>query len=147
MSLVHDLCELYAGDASPYDHGRLLKENKGRWSELFDRWPRLTPGQKKNKSALKHRREKAAFKKLLKGLSIKARNEIFANWQEYENGLSREARFVKQINRLETLLQALEYGRQEGIRVYDSWWIGSKERIDDPLLLKFMDSLAEDFKK
>ncbi|MDP2926566.1 MAG: HD domain-containing protein [bacterium] len=145
MALVHDLCELYTGDKSPYDHNSILPGDKKKWPELFDRWPRLTTLEKKRKSLQKYKSEGTALDKLLKGLPPDIKREIKNSWAEYEKGLTKEARFMKQINRLETLLSALEYGREEKIRVYKSWWVGSKERIDDPTLIKFMDSLAKEF--
>ena len=60
-------------------------------------------------------------------------------------GLTKEARFVKQVNRVETLLQALEYAKESKTRPYKSWWIGSEEKVDDPFLLKFMKALEKKF--
>lgn len=145
MALVHDLCELYTGDESPYDYDSILPKDKNKWPQLFERWPRLTPKDKEKRLSRKRRNEQKAFERLTRRLPDNVKNLITSRWQEYEKSSSREARFIKQINRLETLLQALEYGREEGIRVYESWWVGSRERIDDPLLISFMDSLAKSF--
>jgi putative hydrolase of HD superfamily len=145
IALVHDLCELYTGDLTPYDYDSLLPKDKKKWPQLFDKWPRIPKAEKGKIISQKHKDEDRAFEKLLKDLPKNIRQEVKNGWLEYEKGSSREARFVKQINRLETLLQALEYGREERIRVYDSWWVGSKERIDDPLLLKFMAGLSKEF--
>ena len=112
---------------------------------MLDRWQRLTKREKIKKAGQKYKSEGMALDKLLKGLPPDIKREIKNGWAEYEKGLTKEARFMKQINRLETLLGALEYGREEKIRVYKSWWVGSKERIDDPILIKFMDSLAKEF--
>ncbi|MBI4359422.1 MAG: HD domain-containing protein [Candidatus Nealsonbacteria bacterium] len=145
MALVHDLCELYTGDKSPYDHKTILPQDKKKWPELFDHWPRLTAQEKKRRVEQKYKQEGKAIDRLLQGLPRAIQKEIKGSWSEYEKGLTKEARFVKQINRLEALLQALEYGREEKIRVYKSWWVGSKERIDEPVLIKFMEALAKEF--
>lgn len=145
MALVHDLCELYTGDLSPYDRKPVLPKDKRKWPELFDKWPRSSPAEREKFARQKERNEGRALDHLSASLPSELRRWLKGTWIEYEKGVSREARFVKQINRLETLLQALEYGREEKIRVYHSWWIGTKERVDDPLLLKFMTSLSRVF--
>jgi len=145
MSLIHDLCELHTGDWSPYDIDSILPKNKKEWPTLFDKWPRFSLAEKRKMSKAKHRRESEALTRLVKGLSPSARREVKNVWEEYEKNLSREAKFVKQVNRLETLLQALEYGRDQKIRVYNSWWTGTRERIDDPILVKFMNALEKEF--
>ncbi len=145
LALIHDLCELYVGDLSPYDYKSILPKDKRKWSNLFEKWPRFSMAEKKKIAAEKHRRESKALDYLIKGLPREIKTSIKNAWLEYDKNSTKEARFVKQVNRLEALLQALEYGKEEKIRVYNSWWTGSKERIDDPVLIKFMDSLAEEF--
>ncbi len=145
MALAHDLCEFYAGDVTPYDHDSILPKDKKQWPELFDRWPRNTMAGKKRNIADKYKREKKGLERVLGALPTGIKKEIKNCWLEYSLAANKEARFVKQINRLETLLQALEYGREENIHVYKSWWIGSKERIDQPLLIKFMNALEKEF--
>ncbi len=146
IALIHDFCELYIGDKSPYDYDSMLSKDKKKWPELFDKWPRYSLVQKKKMAAEKRKKEENALNKLIKQLPPKTRKSLKNNWFEYKNNLTKEAKFVKQINRLETLLQALEHSREEKIRVYKSWWIGSREKIDDPVLIKFMDSLAKEFR-
>lgn len=146
IALIHDFCELYSGDKSPYDRGPMLPRDRKKWPELFDKWPRYSLAQKDKMALEKKKTEENALNKLIRGLPLKIRKSLKNNWLEYENNLTKEAKFVKQINRLEALLQALEHGREEKIRVYKSWWIGSREKIDDPVLIKFMNSLAREFK-
>ena len=142
ISLIHDLCELYAGDETPYD--KILPKNKEEWPELFDKWPRFTKAEKMKKHCERHEKEKTCLKKLIANLPL-LKKEILDLWFDYEQGRTKEARFVKQVNRMQTLLQALDYGRKHKIRVYKSWWIGSKEKIDDPLLIQFMEELEKEF--
>ena len=145
IALIHDLCELYAGDKSPYDYNSILPKDKKQWPELFDKWPRYSLKEKKKIALEKRRVEGKALDKLTQGLPSKIRKDIRNSWLEYDKNLTKEAKFVKQVNRLEALLQALEYGKEEKIRVYNSWWVGSREKIDDPVLIKFMNSLAKEF--
>lgn len=143
MALVHDLCELYAGDITPYDE--ILPKNKKEWPKLFDKWPRLLKFKKIKKYLQKHKKERASLIKLTSKLPLAIKKEILNLWFDYEKGLTKESRFVKQVGRLTTLLQALEYGKESKRRPYKSWWIGSKEIIDDPLLVDFVKTLEEKF--
>ena len=145
IALIHDLCELYAGDKSPYDYSSILPKDKKKWPELFDKWPRHSLIEKKRIALEKRKTEGKALDKLIQGLPNKIKKDIKNSWLEYDKNSTKEARFVKQVNRLEALLQALEYGKEEKIRVYKSWWVGSREKIDDPVLIRFMNSLAKEF--
>ena len=85
MALLHDFGEIYAGDLMPSDG--------------------VSPADK-------HCREAAAVDRVLGKLPNGA--EYTDLWQEYEAGLTQEARFVRQVDRLEMGLQATVYERQEG---------------------------------
>jgi len=145
MALVHDLCELYAGDTTPYDYNSILPKDKKKWPELFDTWTRFSKSKKIKFFLEKDKRERASLMKLTSGLPPKLKKEILDLWYDYKNGSTKEGRFTRQINRLETLLQALEYGRETKRRPFKSWWIGSEEQVDDPLLVEFMSGLAKKF--
>ncbi|XP_020646398.2 5'-deoxynucleotidase HDDC2 [Pogona vitticeps] len=86
LALVHDMAECIVGDIAPADN--ISKEEK-------------------------HRREEEAMKHLTKLLSEDLRKEIFDLWEEYECQSSEEARFVKQLDQCEMILQALEYEELE----------------------------------
>lgn len=144
MALMHDLCELYAGDTTPYDHSALPKDKKD-WPEAFNNWPRFSKSKKLQNFVKKHKKEQLALKKLTKDLPSEIAREVLDLWYDYEKGITKEARFVKQINRLETLMQAFEYGKETKKKPYDSWWVGSEEHIDDPSLIKCMSEIADKF--
>lgn len=147
IALIHDLCELYAGDMTPYDFHSVLPKDKKKWPELFDKWPRFPKSKKIKGFVDKHEKEKKSLIKLISYLSPKSRKEIFNLWLDYEKGLTKESRFVKQANRIETLLQALEYGKEAKKQPYKSWWIGTEEMVDDPVLLQLIDEMAKEFHK
>jgi putative hydrolase of HD superfamily len=86
LALLHDLGEVYAGDLMPSD---LVSTEE------------------------KHQREAEAVARVVGKLPNGA--EHMALWHEYEAGQSREARFVRQVDRLEMGLQAAVYERQEGV--------------------------------
>ncbi len=78
MALVHDLPEVFAGDVWRLD----LDRQKGR-----------------------HESEKAALDKLTGLLPESPAQEITSLWLEFEEGITREARLVRLIDRLEVLVQ------------------------------------------
>lgn len=81
LSIIHELGEIYAGDFTPND--KITKE-------------------------IKHELEKEAFEKLL--TSIKFENDFFELWQEYENQETEESKFIKEVDKLECIMQASCYG-------------------------------------
>ncbi|NXU40762.1 HDDC2 protein, partial [Drymodes brunneopygia] len=86
LALVHDMAECIVGDIAPADN--IPKEEK-------------------------HRREEAAMQQLTQLLSEDLRKEIYELWEEYENQSTAEAKFVKQLDQCEMILQAFEYEELE----------------------------------
>lgn len=88
ISLVHDMAESIVGDITPVDP--MSKEEK-------------------------HHREYETMKyltgTLLAPFNGEAAKEIMELWEEYENITSPEARFVKDVDKYELLMQCLEYER------------------------------------
>jgi putative hydrolases of HD superfamily len=89
ISLVHDIAEGITGEI---DY-RLIFFGKI---------------SKKKKNAL----EKKAMQKIQKIAPPKLGKEIFELWEDYENSDSREARFVKALDKIETTLHLLESGHK-----------------------------------
>ena len=81
MCIIHELGEIYAGDYTPYDN--ITKEEK-------------------------HNQERQAMKKVLK--SIDFDNDFLDIWEEFEKRETKEAKFVKNLDELEFILQAAAYG-------------------------------------
>ena len=81
MCIIHELGEIYAGDYTPYDN--ITKEEK-------------------------HNQERQAIKKVLK--SIDFDNDFLDIWEEFEKRETKEAKFVKNLDELEFILQAAAYG-------------------------------------
>lgn len=86
LALIHDLGEIYAGDITPYDEVAPEEKNK---------------------------RELEAVRKIFS--SLPNGDQYITLWEEYQNGSSPEASFVKQIDRLEMALQAAVYEHQQAI--------------------------------
>jgi putative hydrolase of HD superfamily len=96
MALVHDLAECIVGDITPYD-GVSAEE--------------------------KRRREREAMTRLA---GLAGDPEILALWAEYDAGATPEARFVKELDKLETVLQAAEYEAERGADLEEFWRMGDR---------------------
>ncbi|MCD7472386.1 hypothetical protein HAX54_013616 [Datura stramonium] len=98
MAIVHDIAEAIVGDITPSD------------------------GIPK---AEKSRREQAALTEMCKVLGGGMRaKEIKELWQEYENNASLEANLVKDFDKVEMILQALEYESEHG-KVLDEFFLST----------------------
>jgi len=143
MSLIHDLCEVYAGDTTPYD--RLLPRDKKQWKQIVSKWPRLSKREKEKSFLEKYKKETETLEKLILKLPPGLKKEIRSLWTDYEKGLTREGRFVRQVDRVENLLQALEYWKKNKQFAIEPWWVQIEELVDDPILLEFLKSLEKKF--
>ncbi|XP_038891100.1 5'-deoxynucleotidase HDDC2 [Benincasa hispida] len=88
MAIVHDIAEAIVGDITPFD-GISKSEKIRREQEALDHMCKLLGG----------------------GLRAKEIGEL---WMDYENNSSPEAKIVKDLDKLEMILQALEYENEQG---------------------------------
>lgn len=87
MAVVHDIAEAIVGDITPADN--VSKEEKNRL-------------------------ETAAIKEMCQLLEGGiAADEVKELWLEYENNSTPEAKFVKDLDKLEMILQAMEYENEQ----------------------------------
>jgi len=82
MALVHDMAECIVGDLTPQD------------------------GVSKTE---KHLREKAAMNHIQSLLDSEVGNEMYQLWEEYESQTSEDAKFVKDLDMFDMIVQAYEY--------------------------------------
>lgn len=82
LALVHDMAESIVGDLTPSDN--VCKQEK-------------------------HRREETAMKHISGLVGDRIGNELFQLWEEYELQTSKEAEFVKDLDKFEMIMQAYEY--------------------------------------
>lgn len=143
IALIHDICEIYAGDATPYDS--ILPKNSKKRRELMKIWPRFTKAQKLKIIKEKHKKEEAGLNRLLSDAPQEIRKEIKNLWLDYEKGLTPEGKFFKQTDRLENFLQALEYWKKYKKPPQGPWWEWAREFFDDPCLLEFIEEMAKEF--
>lgn len=118
ISLVHDLAESLVGDITPNDP--MTKEEK-------------------------HRREYDTIKylcdKIIAPFNSKAAKEILEDWLAYENVSSPEARYVKDIDKFEMLVQCFEYEQSNNIRL-DQFW-SAKDAIKTPEVSEWCNDLIK----
>jgi putative hydrolase of HD superfamily len=109
MLLLHDIQESITGD---YDY--YAKEEIG------------TPTVKL--------KERKAIKEILSRLPTKLKRKYYAIWQECEDKTTREAMLANDIDKIEMLIQALEYEKKghdpEKLEVF---WTGSQDKIKTAL--------------
>lgn len=143
MALIHDLCEIYALDLTPYDP--LLPKNKKKMMEVLKRWPKFTPALKRKKTREKFKMESKALDKLISKLHPNLKIEIKNLWLDFEKGLTKEGRFVKQVDKTESILQGLEYWKKYGKIQHKLWMRWAKEILDEPVLIEFLKTLEKKF--
>lgn len=145
MALIHDLCEVYSGDITPYDS--ILPKDKKKRQELLKTWPRFSNEKRKELAEKKFKKENEGLEKLIKDLPPKLKQEIKGLWLDYENGSSPEGRFFKHADRMETFLQASEYSRSYKNLPLKPFWVQARELHDDPILLDFIEQIEKEFHK
>lgn len=143
IALVHDICEVYAGDLTPY-HG-LLPSNRKKKDEMLSRWVRVPRKQKEKLTRTRQKLEERALRRLIKNLAPSTQREIYALWADFEYGRSREGKFVNQLDRVEALLQAIEYFGTGPDTAVVSWWEEVEELADEPTIRGFLKDIEGHF--
>jgi len=115
MSLVHELGEIDNGDFTPFD-----KISKGE----------------------KHAKEKKSIEKIFS--RFPEEKEYLDLWEEFEENKSPEAKFVKQVDRLEMAFQASVYSKQYG-KDLSEFIDSARARIDDKKLINLIEELRKIF--
>lgn len=116
LALVHDLAEALVGDITPYD-GVSGDEKRRREEE-----------------AMRHLSEFAGDDRLL------------ALWREYDAAESAEARFVKELDKLETVLQAADFEQRgdTAAGALDEFWENAEARLTSPATRALLDALRRE---
>lgn len=115
IALVHDIAECIVGDITPHDN--IAKEDKS----------------KQEADALE------TLKDLLGGGDIAT--EIADLWLEYEHQSSKEAILIKQIDKLEMVIQAYMYEKSQPIDLSE-FYNGIASKLSDPTLISWFNELA-----
>lgn len=102
MVLYHELCEIDAGDTTPYDS--------------------VTTEEK-------YQKELACVKRIAEQCDMP---EILSIWQEFSEMKTPEAQFVKKMDRLDAIMQAKIYAQQDKNKeIYNGFYANSKKIADE----------------
>ena len=117
MALIHDLAEELVGDI-------VLEKGNKKVSNT------------KNKFIKENKAIKTIFSSLPEG------NSYYKLWLEYEKHKSKESIFLKQIDKLEMVIQAYEYEKEQGSKKLNEFWINAEKHIKDKELKKIFDEIV-----
>ena len=145
IALFHDLCEVYAGDMTPFGYYLRLPKSRKERKKFLSKWVRLSQKEKIKRGRKQFKKEKESLLRLIKKLGALTKKDIFSSWMDYEKRISKEGRFIKQLDRIETLIQAIEYFGTKKELSGTSWWESTEEVVEDPLLIDFLKVIQERF--
>lgn len=111
MALLHELGEIYAGDITPRDGVSAWEKNQLERESVRKVCADLPGGQ-----------------------------EYIDLWEEFEAGQTREAVFVRQLDRLEMGLQAAVY-MHEGTAELPEFLVSARQALSDEALVRIIDEL------
>jgi putative hydrolase of HD superfamily len=142
LALIHDLPEAIIGDWTPYERSEVPDSGADRaaWRAFFDRRHARTS----SKQAEKKLAERDALNLMLADLTGNARVEMAALWHELDEGLTAEARFVKQADSLEAYLQSRAYLETMPDRPMASFAVEIEETLKHPALIALRDAAKAD---
>jgi 5'-deoxynucleotidase YfbR-like HD superfamily hydrolase len=136
LALIHDLAESEAGDAPPYDPAYLPNERDAEDRRAFLNRRHV---RDEARSSAKRAAEDEAMRRICEVLPPAVSASLASAWEELRAGISAEARFVKQVDMLETFLQSTFYQQQDPSLPMDSFRQEVLDRLDDPLLAAVRD--------
>lgn len=108
LSIIHELGEIYAGDFTPSDN--ITKDKK-------------------------HELEEKAIQRVFDTINFD--NDFIELWQEYENQETKESQFIRQLDKLECIMQASCYGLDI------SYVVSSEDNITLPCLKEILMELEK----
>jgi putative hydrolase of HD superfamily len=135
-ALIHDLPEAEIGDWTPYTAEDVIARDSASDRTAFLNAQQIRSPER---SAAKRAAEQVAIDQLVSALPPAAGTTIAGLWQELADGTSPEARFVKQVDRLEAFLQSRAYLEQDVNRAMSSFAAEASAEISDPLLASVRD--------
>lgn len=137
LALIHDLAESIVGDRPPYEPEEVPSpDDPGAIKAFFSVRHLRTP----ENAAAKQRDERAAATHLVSMLPESLGRDIANLWEEYEAQHTPEARFVKNVDRLEAFLQSRVYLRDHPQVPVGGFADMARKEIDHPALQGIRDA-------
>ncbi|XP_024402120.1 5'-deoxynucleotidase hdd1 [Physcomitrium patens] len=131
MAVVHDIAEAIVGDITPNDN--VPKEEKNRLeSAAIDEMCQLLEGGMGGEENLDLVKLELCHEENKYGNIARYADEVRELWQEYENNSTPEAKFVKDLDKLEMILQAVEYEKEQD-KVLDDFFQSTKGKFQTDL--------------
>lgn len=141
LALIHDLPEAEIGDWTPYTvHDVNAHAVSGEREAFLNKRQTRSP----ERTAAKRAAEQAMIDQLISVLGSVAGSTLANLWQELVAGETPEARFVKQVDRLETFLQSRAYAFDDPYRPMESFKTEASAEITDPVLASVRDRALAD---
>lgn len=140
LAVIHDLTEALTGDMPPHDPGTgpANDDESARRRFLNQRHIRS-----EERLAAKRAAEDAAMADLRTALPAAVADTLQALWDELQAGTSPEARFVKQVDKLETYLQSREYLARYPAAPMTSFATEIAEALHDRRLRALCDAISD----
>jgi putative hydrolase of HD superfamily len=129
LALIHDLAEASAGDATPYDRDLLQHLDP----DTRRNWLNQRHTRSDERTAAKRSAENAAIEAVAAALPEERRRALQARWTEMQERVTPEAKFVKQMDILETWLQSRRYLERYPDAPMDSFELQAREVLGDQL--------------
>ena len=136
LALIHDLPEAEIGDWTPYTAEDVNAQAVAGEREAF---LNMRQTRSPERTAAKRAAEQVMIDQLSYMLGSDTGTTLASLWQELVDGETREAQFVKQVDRLETFLQSRAYAADDPTRPMESFKTEASAEIIDPLLASVRD--------
>ena len=140
MALLHDIAESQIGDVIV--DWKLKAHGPEKFQRIKEKGIHGVTQEEKLK------REKQGMEKLASFLGPDG-NEFVQLWEEFEEGKTKEAKFVKSVEVFEMFLQAFEYEEaQKGVDI-STWFTHQKnwEKITDAKIRSLLEEIVDERKK
>ncbi len=123
MALIHDICEVYTGDIAT----------------------RMREDEQEVGNEEKVKREREGMEKLISLLPGEISEEIRLLWEEFLSCKTREAKLVKDLDRVEMCIQALDYAEREG-GDFEEFFEFAKKEIETAEIKKLFEVVYTEFR-
>lgn len=136
LAMVHDIAEAIVGDIPPYSDDEIPHDDPEALRAFFASRKRASP----EAEAAKHAAEQAAAADLFSHLPGHIAGELRALWEEYEGRATAEARFVKDVDRLEAFLQSRSYANAHPDAPLEGFTDMARTALEHPVLRELRDA-------